>query len=66
MSNQVFKNDVPPKILFNLLDQICLKTDKYYLIDMNAYRKMIFNDYNIEFCETLKDFYHYAKHFLHK
>ncbi len=63
MSSQLFKNDVPQKLLFDLLDKICLKTDKYYLIDMNAYRKMIFNEYNIEFCETLKDFYHYGKHF---
>ena len=63
MSSQVFKCDVPPKLLYNLLDRICLKTDKYYLIDMNAYKKLLFYDLHTEFCENLKEYYHYGKHF---
>ena len=42
MLKQIFKKNVPQKLLFDLLDQICLKTDKYYMIDMNAYKKMLF------------------------
>ena len=39
---QIFKKDVPIIILYDLLDQISLKTDKYYVIDMNSYKKMLF------------------------
>lgn len=63
MSNQLFKSDIPPKLLFDLLEKVCLKTDKYYLIDNNAYKKMIFHGYEREFCDILKDFYHYGKQF---
>lgn len=63
MSNQLFKTDIPPQLLFDLLEKICLKTDKYYLIDNNAYKKMIFHGYEKEFCENLKVFYHYGKQF---
>jgi hypothetical protein len=63
MSNQIFKTIVPREILFELLEKICLKTDKYYLFDNNSYRKMLFNNYNIEFCNTLKPYYHLGKQF---
>ena len=42
MSSQIFKQPVPIDHLYKLLDQICLKTNKYYVIDMNAFRKMQF------------------------
>ena len=61
MSNQIFKVVVPKEFLFELLDKICLKTDKYYHFDNNAYRKMLFNNYHIEFCEKLKPYYHLGK-----
>jgi len=63
MNSQIFKEKVPLSILYNLLDQIALKKDNYYLIDMNAYKKMMYNEQHIEFCNTLKTFYHQGKHF---
>lgn len=63
MSNQLFKSDIPPQLLFNLLEKVCLKTDNYYLFDINAYKKIIFHGYEKEFCEHMKDFYHYGKQF---
>ena len=63
MTKQIFKAEVPNDILFLFLDKFCLKTDKYYAIDMNAYRKMLFHNYHLEFCEILKDYYHLSKHF---
>ena len=30
------KKNIPNDLLFELLDKICLKTDKYYLIDYNS------------------------------
>ena len=63
MNSQIFKESVPLNILYNLLDKIALKKDNHYLIDMNAYKKMIYNEHHIDFCNTLKDFYHQGKHF---
>ena len=53
MSNQIFRQKVPDKLLFNLLDKVCLKTDKYYLVDLNAYRKVVFHNYYEEFQNDL-------------
>jgi len=63
MSTQIFKHPVPNNLLFNLLDTICLKTDNYYLVDMNAYRKMLFHKHDEEFCNELKEYYYIGKHF---
>ena len=63
MQNQIFKHRVPNEILFSLLEKVCLKTDKYYLIDMNAYRKMLFHKYDLELCENIREYYHIGKQF---
>jgi len=63
MSSQIIKYQIPNYLLFDLLDSICLKTDSYYLVDMNAYRKMIFHKYNESFCDTIKEYYFTGKQF---
>ncbi len=63
MNSQIFKNDIPNILLFDFLESICLKTDKYYLIDYNSYKKMIFNKKYEDFCESLKEYYYLGKHF---
>jgi hypothetical protein len=63
MSSQVFKYPVLNETLYNLLDMICLKTDNYYLVDMNAYRKMIFHKYHIDFINKIKESYYVGKQF---
>ena len=63
MTKQIFKNAVPNNIFYSFLEKICLKTEKYYLVDMNAFRKMLFYNYHIEFCETIKNYYHLSKQF---
>ena len=63
MTKQIFRNSVPNEILFNFLEKIALKTDKYYLIDLNSYRKMMFYKHHEEFCETIKPYYHASKQF---
>lgn len=63
MSNQIFRKIVPKEVVFELLEKICLKTDKYYFIDSNAYKKMIYNNYHIGFIETLGGYYHVSKFF---
>ena len=63
MTKQIFKNTVPNSILFTFLEKICLKTEKYFLIDMNSYRKMLFFNYQNEFLSSLKEYYHLSKQF---
>jgi len=63
MTKQIFKSDVPNSSLFEFLDKICFKTDKYYLIDLNAYKKMLFYNYHVDFFEYLKPYYHLSKQF---
>ena len=62
-SSQIFRAPVPNVLLFDLLEQICLKTDKYYFIDMNAYKKMQFHQLHHPFCKSLIEYYHVSKRF---
>ena len=61
MSSKIFKEKVPIDIIFKFLDKICLKTERYYQIDNNAYRKMLANNIQEEFLETMKNYYNNAK-----
>lgn len=63
MSKQIFREKVPSKILFDLLELICLKTHNYFLFDMNAFKKIIFNKYHESLLEELKPYYHLGKRF---
>jgi hypothetical protein len=63
MTKQIFKSYIPNELFFSFLDKICLKTEKYYLIDMNSYRKMIFHNYNADFFNSIREHYHLSKQF---
>jgi len=61
MLKQIFRNNPPINIIFDILERICLKTDKYYLVDSNAYKKMIFHEYHLSFIEELTPYYQESK-----
>jgi len=63
MSKQIFKNIVPIEILTQLLDKICEPCQKEYIIDINAYKRMKFHNYHIEFLNIIVHYYHYSKKF---
>ena len=63
MCDQVFKKDIPISILFNLLEQICLKTEKYYFLDQNAYKKLLFHNLFADFKTELREYYYVSKRF---
>lgn len=63
MCEQVFKKDVPVNVLFDLLEKICLKTEKYYFLDQNAFKKLLFHDLYVGFREELRPHYHVSKRF---
>ena len=63
MSKQIFREKVPNDVLFALLELICLKTNNYFLFDLNAFKKMLFNNQHKTFIESLKPYYHLGKQF---
>jgi hypothetical protein len=63
MLKQIFRESFPTSKLFELLEKICLKTDKYYLVDSNAYKKLLFHNLFESLCNELQDYYFVSKHF---
>lgn len=63
MLKQIFRENIPIKILFDLLEKICLKTDKYYLIDNNAFKKITYNKYEDDFLKSILSYYQESKKF---
>lgn len=61
MSNQTFKKQFPSELLFEVLDNICSKTDKYYVINNDSYKKGLFTNSIGEFFEKCKPYYHLSK-----
>ncbi len=61
MNCQIFRRPIPVEWMMGLLEKICLKTDKYYLIDANAYKVLLYNKYHEEFLESIIDYYHASK-----
>jgi len=60
---QIFRKLIPPKVMFELLEQVCLKTEKYYFIDINAYKKIMFHKFHLDFIEKIRDYYYQSKTF---
>ncbi len=62
MSKQIFRRIIPLFILSELLEEICLKTDKYYLVDYNSYKKFTYNQEKMNtFLQTIHDYYQISK-----
>jgi hypothetical protein len=60
---QIFKREIPNHILFDLLEKISLKTEKYYFIDISAYSKLLFLELKEPFIEALMEYYFLSKRF---
>ena len=54
---------IPINLLFDILDKVCIKTDKYYLVNQDSYKKIIFHKYNDDFCKSILPYYHQSKNF---
>jgi hypothetical protein len=61
MSKQIFKNIIPKKKLYDLLELICIKNDKNYILNKDSFKKGVFNNKILEFLEGCKEFYHLSK-----
>ena len=61
MSTQIFKQKVPNELFLNILDELCLKTNKYYVFNTDSFKKGIYNNSIPTFLETCKLYYHVSK-----
>jgi len=61
MTSQIFKNSVPNEVLFNLLEDIAIKTEKCYVFNNYVYKKGVYNNTINDFLEKCKPYYYLSK-----
>ena len=61
MSKQIFKNQIPNEILFQLLDSISLKNEKHYIFNIESFKRGIFKEIIQKFIEDCTSYYHLSK-----
>ena len=61
MSSQIFKNQMPNNLLFDLLDKICLKNEKHYTFTIDSFKKGIYNESIQNFFISCIPYYHLSK-----
>ena len=61
MSTQIFKNKIDNKLLFELLDKICIKNDSYYIFNNNAFKKGKYTHDIDDFINECIPYYHLSK-----
>ena len=60
--SQVFKKPIPKNILFDFLERIgCQKTDKYYIVDITAFKRAVYNNDLEMFIQSIKEYYYMSK-----
>ena len=61
MSTQIFKKNIPNELIFNLFDSICMKNEKHYIFNTEAFKKGIFKESIPNFLNDCKPYYHISK-----
>lgn len=61
MSTQIFKEKIPSELIFDLLDILCLKNEKYYILNIDSFKKGIFKEVIPKFIESCTTYYHISK-----
>jgi hypothetical protein len=61
MSTQIIKRPIPNEMIFNLLESLCMKNDKYYFFTINSFKKGVFTQEINKFLENCKPYYHFSK-----
>ena len=61
--SDIFYEPVEAKILFDLFEQICQKTDRHYIFNILAYRRMKFLKLHIPFLNTIIPRYQTSKQY---
>ena len=62
MSLNILKSKIPIQSLFDLLEKNCFnKTDKYYIVDLSVYKKLVLNNELVPYYESIKEHYKKSK-----
>jgi hypothetical protein len=61
MSTQIFKNNIPNNVIFELLNKISLKNDKHYIFNIESFKKGIYTNDIQKFIEFCTPYYHLSK-----
>ena len=61
MSTQIFKNQIPNNLFFELLNNICLKNDKHYTFNIEAFKKGLYSEDIPKFLTNSAPYYHLSK-----
>jgi hypothetical protein len=61
MSIQIFKSAVMNEDVYTFLDGICMKNEKHYTLNKNAYKKGVFTNTIAAFFEKIRPHYHLSK-----
>jgi len=61
MSSQIFKNQMPNNLLFELLDKICLKNEKHYTFNVDSFKKGLYSKDIQNFLTSCIPYYYLSK-----
>jgi hypothetical protein len=61
MTTQLFKTIISKKSMYDLLEKICVKTEKTYILNKDSFKKGLFNNLINVFLEECKPCYHTSK-----
>ena len=59
--SQIFKEKIQDSVFFELLDNLCIKNDSYYIFNFESYKKGIYNENIPQFVEYCKQYYYNSK-----
>jgi len=63
MKSQIFKSIVPIDILFELLEKICVKDEKYYHLSKSTFKAAEYHQLVTDFCSKIIEHYHTSKRY---
>jgi hypothetical protein len=61
MSTQIFKKKIDTIILYDLLNKIAFKNEKFYMFNNESFKKGLLQGDISKFMEDCKEFYHISK-----
>lgn len=61
LPSQIFKNDIPVRLISDLFEKICIKHENYYTLNNNAYKKGIFKGDIQQFISDCLPYYYLSK-----
>ena len=63
--SQIFRKLVPIQIVYDLLDNVCNNefSEKYYIFNISSYKKLCYNNIDVEFLSIITPYYYASKMF---